>query len=97
MDKAPSMSRFAELAALGDALAATKKKLEQRALIGAYLKGLPPEEVALAARLLIGRVFPESDARILNLSATAVDRVLQHVSRAALDLEAIGGARGVLA
>src|SRR2546428_4712568 len=86
------MSRFAELAALGEALAATKKKLEQRALIGAYLKGLPPDEVALAARLLIGRVFAESDARILNLSATAVDRVLKHVSGAVLDWEAIGGA-----
>jgi hypothetical protein len=54
------LTLFRQLAQLGEALAATKKKLEQRTLIGAYLKSLPPEEIAVAARLIIGRVFPES-------------------------------------
>ncbi len=86
------MSRFSALAQLGESLAATKKKLQQRALIGAYLKSLPSDEVAVASRLLIGRVFPESDARILNMSASAVDRVLQQMTGAPLDWNAIGGA-----
>ena len=72
----PLMSTLRSLAELGEALAATKKKLEQRALIGAYLQSLPRAEAAVGARLLIGRVFPESDPRSLNLSASAVGRVL---------------------
>ncbi len=86
------MSSFSQLAELGDQLAATKKKLEHRALIGAYLKMLPPDEIATAARLLIGRVFPESDPRILNVSGSAVDRVLERIVGADLDWDEIGGA-----
>lgn len=71
------MSLFLPLAQLGDQLAATKKKLEHSALIGAYLKSLPPEEIAPAARLLIGRIFPESDPRIVNVSGAALTRVLE--------------------
>jgi len=40
----PLMSTLRSLAELGEALAATKKKLEQRALIGAYLQSLPRAE-----------------------------------------------------
>src|SRR5512143_4067537 len=73
------MTLFLALAQLGEQLAATKKKLEHSALIGAYLKSLPPEEIAPAARLLIGRVFPETDPRIVNLSGSAVERVLERL------------------
>jgi DNA ligase-1 len=86
------MSDLEQLANLGEALAATKKKLEQRALIGAYLKALPPSEVAIAARLLIGRVFPESDPRILNLSTSAVGRTLEQLAGSPLDWSLAGGA-----
>jgi DNA ligase-1 len=79
------MSTFYDLAALGEQLAATKKKLEHSALIGAYLKHLPPDEIAPAARLIIGRVFPETDSRILNLSGSAVGRVLETLVGAPLD------------
>lgn len=71
------MSRFYDLAALGEHLAATKKKLEHRALIGAYLQTLPPDELAPAARLLIGRALPESDTRALNISGATLARVLE--------------------
>ena len=86
------MSTLRKLAELGEALGATKKKLEQRALVGAYLRSLPASEVAIAARLLIGRVFPESDARVLNLSASAVERALNQLMGAPIDWDAIGGA-----
>lgn len=86
------MSLFANLAELGDTLAATKKKLEHRAVIAAYLKTLPPDEIAIATRLLIGRVFPENDPRILNLSGSAVNRVLEKICGAELEWSKIGGA-----
>lgn len=70
------MSLFLDLANLGEQLAATKKKLEHSALIGAYLKQIEPDEIAPAARLLIGRIFPESDPRIVNISGAALNRVL---------------------
>ncbi len=86
------MSLFSQLAELGDQLAATKKKLEHRAIIAAYLKSLPPDEIAIASRLLIGRVFPENDPRILNLSGSAVNRVLEKICGAELTWDKIGGA-----
>ncbi|MBI5032455.1 MAG: ATP-dependent DNA ligase [Chloroflexi bacterium] len=83
------MSLFYHLTDLGDALAATKKKLVHRALISEYLKTLPPDEIAIAARLLIGRVFPESDPRILNISGSAIDRALEQITGTPLDWNAI--------
>jgi DNA ligase 1 len=86
------MSLFSQLAQVGDQLAATKKKLEHRAIIASYLKSLPPDEIAIAARLLIARVFPENDPRILNLSGSAVNRVLERICGTELEWSKIGGA-----
>lgn len=71
------MSTFEDLAHLGERLAATKKKLEHAARIGAYLTSLPADEIEVAARLLIGQIFPEGDPRILNLSGAAIERAIQ--------------------
>ncbi len=79
------MSLFIELAQLGEQLSATKKKLEHSALIGAYLKRIEPEEIAPAARLLIGRIFPENDPRLVNVSGAAFSRVLERVVGAPLE------------
>src|SRR5258708_26833912 len=73
------MSLFLDLANLGEQLSATKKKLEHSALIGAYLKQIEPLEIAPAARLLIGRIFSESDARSVNISGAALNRELAEV------------------
>lgn len=79
------MTAFADLATLGESLAGTKKKLEHSALIGDLLKKLLPDEIAPASRLIIGRVFPESDARIVNLSGSAVVRVLEDLVGTPMD------------
>lgn len=79
------MSLFLDLATLGEKLAATKKKLEHSALIGAYLKQIEPDEIAPASRLLIGRIFPESDSRIVNISGAALNRVLEKVVGAEIE------------
>lgn len=79
------MSLFLILAQLGEQLAATKKRLEHSTLIAAYWQQLVPEEIAPASRLLIGRIFPESDARTINLSGTALQRVLEKVVGAPIE------------
>ncbi len=71
------MGSLEELAQLGERLAATKKKLEHAALTGAYLKSLPPDEIEIAARLLIGQIFPEGDPRNLNLNSAAIERAIE--------------------
>lgn len=70
------MATFAELAQTLERLSATKKKLEHAAIIGAYLQSLPPDDIAPAARLLIGQIFPEGDPRVLNISGAAIGRIL---------------------
>src|SRR5690349_5797576 len=79
------MSSFLSLAELGDQLAATKKRLEHSALIGAYWKTLAPDEIAPATRLLIGRIFAENDPRIVNISGGALNRVLEQVVQAPIE------------
>ncbi len=86
------MSTFEKLAQLGERLAATKKKLEHAALIGAYFKTLPPEETAVAARLLVGQIFPEGDPRILNVSGAAIERVIAQMMGGASDHVWVDGA-----
>ncbi len=49
------MDSFASVA---DEVAATRKRLEKRSILAAYLRGLPPEELPVAAVFLTGRPFP---------------------------------------
>lgn len=67
-----SETPFARLAALGQELEATSKRTEMAELLTEFLRGLSPDEVAPAARLVIGQVFAEWDERALNLSWKAV-------------------------
>jgi len=73
------MTLYRAVADLGEQLNATRSRLKLADLIAAFLNALLPEEVAPATRLLIGRAFPESDARVLNLSGSAVVRVLERI------------------
>lgn len=59
-----SLLAFAETAA---GVAATTRKLEKAALLGAYFAALPDEVLALAARYFSERVFPLYDQRTLNV------------------------------
>lgn len=86
------MGTFEQLAQLEEQLAATKKKLEHAARIGAYLKSLSREEIALAARLLIGQIFPEGDPRILNISGASIDRAIVQILGGAAQFENVAGA-----
>jgi DNA ligase-1 len=73
------MSTFTEFAELGEKLEATRARKTMAALVAEYLRGVPAGEIASAARMIIGRVFPERRGRPLNLSGAAVVRVVNQV------------------
>jgi DNA ligase-1 len=73
------MSTFVEFAELGEKLEATRARKTMAALVAEYLRSASASEVASAARMVIGRVFPERQGRPLNLSGAAVVRVVNQV------------------
>ncbi len=73
------MLGFKTFAELGESLEATRSRKSLAALVAEYLRSLSQEEVAPAARMIIGRVFPERQGRPLNLSGAAAWRVVSQV------------------
>ncbi len=73
---------FLEFAELCDALAATTKKLEKRALIAAWLKTLSVEDAARGSLYLAGQAFAETDPRVLNLGGAILSKALAELSGA---------------
>ena len=73
------MVEFRTLAELGESLEATRSRKSLAALVAEYLRSLSSDEVAPAAQMIIGRVFPEREGRPLNLSGAAVSRVVKQV------------------
>jgi DNA ligase 1 len=68
--------RFLEFAELNDALAATTKKLEKRALIAKYLQTLGLDDAARASLYLAGTSFAETDRRGLNVGGSLLSKAL---------------------
>ena len=54
-------------ARVAETLAATTKKLEKAALLGAYFDGLSDDDLELAARYFAGQQFAQHDARTTNV------------------------------
>jgi DNA ligase 1 len=75
-------ARFTGFAEVCEQLAGTTKKLEKRALIAAYLRGLHPSQAALAAQYLAGLTFPETSGRVLNVAGVLLQKVVQERSNA---------------
>jgi len=71
---------FLEFALLCDALAATAKKLDQRARIADWLATLSIEDAARGALWLSGRPFAETDSRVLNLGGAILSKALRELS-----------------
>ncbi len=80
----PALTPFARLADLTDALAATTKRLEKRRLLAEFLRGLRREEVGPAILILTGRIFPESDAKVLNVGWATLQKALGGARQATL-------------
>src|SRR6185437_9324119 len=75
-------ARFLAFARLCDALAATTKKLEKRALIANALRGMSTPDAALTALYLAGTPFPETDRRTLNVGGSLLSKALAEASHA---------------
>jgi DNA ligase-1 len=73
------VSLFIDFVQLGEKLESTRARKAMATLVAEYLRTLPAAEIAPAARMIIGRVFPESRGRPLNLSGAAVSRVVHRV------------------
>jgi DNA ligase-1 len=71
-----------EFAMLCDALSATTKKLEKRALIADWLRSLSVDDAGLGALYLAGQVFAETDGRVLNLGGSILTKALAQLSGA---------------
>src|SRR6185437_8183867 len=75
-------ARFLEFAELCEALIATTKKLEKRALIAGFLRSLAIPEASLAALYLSGTPFAETDRRALNVGGSLLSKALAEASHA---------------
>ncbi len=76
------MSLFLQFADVCDALAATTKKLEKRALIATYLQTMDVDDASRAALWLCGMPFPETDRRALNVGGSLLSKAILQLSGA---------------
>jgi DNA ligase-1 len=67
---------YTTLVGLAERLAATPKRLEKAAILAAFLKELPADDLEPALLLLQGRVFPEWDSREVGMAARLCIRAL---------------------
>ncbi len=70
---ANSLEQFALTA---EAVAATTKKLQKAALLGAYFEHLADDDLARAARYFAGHQFAQSDARTTNVGGSILGEAL---------------------
>jgi DNA ligase-1 len=69
-----------EFATLCETLAATRSKLAKRAAMSQYLRPLDACDAGLAVQYLTGAVFPETDARKLQVGGQMLVRALETVT-----------------
>jgi len=74
-------SEFERFASLGQQIAATTSKLKKIDLLSTYLRSLDAAQLPLAARYLTGRVFAQSDPRVMQVGWAVIRRALIAVSR----------------
>jgi DNA ligase-1 len=86
---APVSTSLAALAELSNRLEATKSRLELLRLVGDFLRELPPADLPVAARLLVGQPFPEGDPRKLDVSGTILWGAVCAVATPAISAEAL--------
>src|SRR5918999_6291875 len=77
IDSAGTLQAFAECA---DAVAATTKKLQKAAILGAYLETLSDPDLARAARYFAGHQFALADARTTNVGGSIISAALSEAT-----------------
>jgi DNA ligase-1 len=76
------------LARTAEAVAATTKKLEKAALLGAYFEQLGDDDLARAARYFAGQQFAQSDARTTNVGGRILSEAM--VAATGINPESLG-------
>jgi DNA ligase-1 len=71
------MLRFSQLC---ESIAATTKKNEKVRLVAEFLRKTEPQEAALAALYLCGRVFPRREERVLSIGFSLLLRTVAHIA-----------------
>jgi DNA ligase-1 len=71
------MTEFLRLAELLDEVSVISSRNEKIRIVGEFLRDLPNDEVGFAALFISGRVFPENDPRVLNISWKSIIKVLE--------------------
>src|SRR5687767_12564085 len=72
-----TLQAFAECA---EAVAATTKKLEKAAILGAYLQSLSDANLTRAARYFAGHQFASTDARTTNVGGSIITAALSEAT-----------------
>ncbi len=78
--KAETTGTLESFARVAEAVAATTKKLEKAALLGAYFDGLSDEDLTLAARYFAGQQFALHDARTTNVGGGMLRDAISEVT-----------------
>src|SRR4051812_22932618 len=76
---------LAELAQTAEAVAATTKKLEKAALLGAYFQELTDADLARAARYFAGQQFAMRDSRTTNVGTSVLRQALSEATGLAVE------------
>jgi DNA ligase-1 len=76
-------SEFHAFATIGEAIAATPAKLEKVRLLSEYLRGLNPEQLAIATTYFTGKPFPQNDLRTIQAGWAVIHRALMAATKLA--------------
>src|SRR2546423_6418977 len=76
-------SEFHAFATVGEAIAATPAKLEKVRLLAEYLRGLNPEQLAIATTYFTGKPFPQNDLRTIQAGWAVIHRALRAAAKLA--------------
>jgi len=76
-------SEFHAFATVGEAIAATPAKLEKVRLLAEYLRGLNPEQLAIATTYFTGKPFPQNDLRTIQAGWAVIHRALMAAAKLA--------------
>lgn len=65
---------LSSLVSVCQSLASTTKRLKKRETISTFLKSLEPKEIGPAVLLIIGRIFPETESKTLNVGYRTIQK-----------------------
>ena len=79
-DRVEQIALLQEFAETAESIAATTKKLEKAALLGAYLEKLNDADLTRASRYFAGQQFAQSDSRTTNVGGSIISAALSEAT-----------------